>query len=273
MNVKKIRALALAIAASSLVFAGGAKESKVEVKKILVGTGSTYKNVCFLDEKGVLTGFEVEALKKIDELLPQYEFEFKIFDFKTILVSLETGKIDLAAHQYESNPDRRLKFLYADEGITKYDLRIAVREDRNDINSFEDLAKIGATVQVGNAASNNTYVTNKWNDENGKRLNIVLAPQDAIITVQNIEAGKIDAFVSVERVVQDYKKDWNAKIKVVGEPVSFSNAFYLYRKDDPAALELKKAVDAVLVKLKGDGTLKALSVKWFGADFIPAVGK
>ncbi len=166
MKKSTVSIITLAGLLAFIVIADAGADTKA--KKILVGTGSTYKNVCFLDEKGNLTGYEVEVLKKIDEQLPQYDFEFKIFDFKTILVSLETGKIDLAAHQYESNPDRRAKYLYADEGVTKYDLRIAVRADRNDINSFDDLAKIGATVQVGNAASNNTYITNKWNDEHGK---------------------------------------------------------------------------------------------------------
>jgi L-cystine transport system substrate-binding protein len=273
MRISHIRSGAVLFALIALASLQLAAQTAKKPKKIVVGTGSTYKNVCFLDEKGQLAGFEIDTLKKIDELLPQYEFEFKIFDFKTILVSLETDKIDLAAHQYESNPDRRAKYLFADEGIIRYDLRIAVKAGRKDIASFDDLAKLGATVQAGNAASNNTYVTNKWNDEHGKKLNIVLAPSDAIVTVQNLDAGKIDAFITVERIVQDYRQSYGAKIDVVGEPVSVSNAYYLYRKNDKDAEALKAAVDGAVKTLKKDGSLKAISIKWFGADFVPEIGK
>lgn len=242
-------------------------------KKIIVGTGNAYKNVCFLDEKNNLTGFEIETLKKIDELLPQYEFEYKVFDFGAILVSLETGKIDLAAHQFEVNADRKTKFLFADEGVARYDLRIVVKEGSNDIKSLEDLVALNGTVQVGSASSNNTYIVDKWNKEHGSKLKTVLAPSDATVTLQNLESGKIDAFISIERTVEEYKKTYQAKLKVVGEPISFSNAYYLYQKNNNDAVQLKKDVDETIAKLKDDGTLKKLSVQWFGLDYIPPKGK
>jgi L-cystine transport system substrate-binding protein len=242
-------------------------------KKIIIGTGSTFNRVCFLDEKNNLTGFEVEALKAIGKLLPQYEFELKILDFNAILISLETGKVDIAAHQFEGNADRRTKFLYADEGVTRYDLRIAVRDNRNDINSLDDLAKTGATVEAGKTSSNKTYVINKWNSEHGNKLKVILAPDDPLVTIQNITSGKTDAFINIDRTIADYKATYNAKIKIVGQPISLSNAYYLYRKNDPESEQLKKDIDKAIVALKTNGALKQLSVKWLGGDFIPPKGK
>jgi len=270
--MKSTRRILFLALAGSLVL-GGAHLFAQSPKKIIVGTGSNYKRVCFLDENNNLTGFEVEALKEVDKLLPQYEFEYKILDFSTILVSLETGKIDLAAHQFEGNADRRAKFLYATEGVTRYDQRIAVKESRNDINSLEDLAKLGATVQVGSASSNNTYITNKWNSEHGNKFKTVLAPTDPLVTVQSITSGKIDAFITIERTVADYKATYGAKVKVVGQPISLSNAYYLYRKNDAASLQLKNDVDGAIAKLKENGVFKQLSIKWLGADFIPVKGQ
>ena len=209
----------------------------------------------------------------MNKLLPQYQFEFKILDFNAILISLETGKVDLAAHQFEGNPDRRAKFLYADEGVTRYDQRIAVKDSRNDIHSLEDLARIGGTVQAGSASTNNTYLVNKWNKEHGNRLKVVLAPEDPLVTVQNIASGRIDALVAVERITNDYRATYGAKIKVVGEPVSLSNAYYLYRRNDPASAQLKRDVDGALARLKDNGTLRQLSIHWLGADFIPPKGR
>ncbi|HWR39597.1 MAG TPA: transporter substrate-binding domain-containing protein [Patescibacteria group bacterium] len=259
---------ALALAGCQSATSGDATKSAAK-KKIVIGTGSAYKPYCFLDEKNTLTGFEVEVLKKVNEKLPQYEFEFKTFDFNAILVSLETGKIDLAAHQFEVNAERKNKFLYGDEGVTVYDLKLVVKEDNNDIRSLADLAVKNGTIEVGAASANKTYVVDKWNKENGSKLKLVFAAADTTITLQNLDSGKTDAFVNIQRNVDDYKKTYNAKIKAVGEPISFSNAYYLYRKNDETGAQLKKDVDAVLKQLKADGTLQQLSQKWLGGDYIP----
>ena len=50
---------------------------ETKVQKIIVGTGTQFPNVCFIDENGKLTGYDVELVRKIDEKLPEYEFEFK----------------------------------------------------------------------------------------------------------------------------------------------------------------------------------------------------
>lgn len=243
--------------------------SAKNTKKIIIGTGSEYKPYCFLDEKNNLTGFEVEVLKKVNEKLPQYEFEFKTFDFNAILVSLETGKIDLAAHQFEINADRKNKYLFGDEGVTIYDLKIVTKENRNDIKSLEDLAAINATVEVGKASSNKTAVVDRWNKEHGNKLKLILEASDNTITLQNIESGKTDAFINIQRNVDAYRATYGAKIKTVGEPISRSNSYYLYRKGDETGEQLKKDIDKVLKELKEDGTLAELSKKWLDGDYIP----
>ena len=247
------------------------KSSAQAKKKVIIGTGTSYKPYCFLDEKNNLTGFEVEVLKKVNEKLPQYEFEFKTFDFNAILVSLETGKIDLAAHQYEVNAERKNKFLFGDVGVTTYDLLLVVKEDRSDIKSLDDLAAIGGTIEVGSASANKTYVVDKWNKEHGNKLKLVIGANtaDVAVTLQNLESGKTDAFVNIARNIAEYKKAFGAKIKSVGEPISRSNSYYIYRKNDDDAAKLKKDVDEALKALKADGTLNALSQKWLGGDYIP----
>ncbi len=272
MKKAKFIALALSVVTLlSLLLTGcqSAAPATAAKKKIVIGTGNAYKPYCFLDEKGNLTGFEIEVLKKINEKLPQYEFEFKTFDFNAILVSLETGKIDLAAHQFEVNPERKNKFLFGDEGVTVYDLKLVVKEDRNDITSLDDLAKSNGTIEVGKASTNKTYVVDKWNKEHGNKLNLVFAASDTTITLQNLESGKTDAFVNIQRNVDDYRATYKARIKTVGEPISFSNSYYLYRKDDPTGAQLKKDIDAVLKTMKEDGTLVKLSQQWLGGDYIP----
>ena len=47
-----------------------------QVRKIKYAFTNTLKPVSYLDENGKPAGYDVEVIKKIDEMLPQYEIEF-----------------------------------------------------------------------------------------------------------------------------------------------------------------------------------------------------
>lgn len=76
----------LTACASSEKSDGDSNEQKTaqggkDVQKIIVGTGTQFPNICFIDEKGNLTGYDVELVRAIDEKLPEYEFELKTMEF------------------------------------------------------------------------------------------------------------------------------------------------------------------------------------------------
>ncbi|MDR0638447.1 MAG: transporter substrate-binding domain-containing protein, partial [Spirochaetaceae bacterium] len=72
-----------------------AAQSSVDApRKVVVGTGNVFKGFCFLDEKGELAGYEIDVLKAVDEILPQYEFVLETAEFRAILVGLEAKKYD-----------------------------------------------------------------------------------------------------------------------------------------------------------------------------------
>ncbi|MNL78553.1 Cystine-binding periplasmic protein precursor [compost metagenome] len=52
-------------------------------------------------------------------------------------------------------------------------------------------------------------------------------------------------------------------LAVAGEPFSRQEAGVAVRKDND---DLVKAIDGAIADMQKDGTLKALSEKWFGAD-------
>src|SRR5665647_1603899 len=84
---------------------GNVSASKTSPKTIVIGIGNAFKPYCYLDDKGKIAGYEYEVLQEVNKLLPQYKFEYQPAEFKTILVSLGAKKVDLAAHQYEKNPE------------------------------------------------------------------------------------------------------------------------------------------------------------------------
>lgn len=267
-NLKKITALLLIL---SLVFSASACGKQADtgadgnVQTIVVGTGNDYEPYCYLDEKGNLTGYEIGVLKAIDELLPQYEFEYEVFEFKNILVGIDGGKIDLAAHQYEENEERRAKYLFSEESYTTYDKYVTVVKDRNDISGPGDLA--GKKVRSG-SANNTAYNLEKYNKEHpDAQINIIYSDETTEQIINNLENGTYDATIDLERNVEKYNREYGDRLKIAGsEPFTRSNTYYLYPKTHT---ELQKAVDGALKTLKESGKLAELSTEYIGKDYTP----
>ncbi|MDU0201825.1 transporter substrate-binding domain-containing protein [Paenibacillus sp. MAH-36] len=275
------------ILASALLLAGcGAKEDKTaqpaaggaspaaspaaapaaaapqKVKKIVVGTSGTFKDVTFLDDKGVLTGYDIELTKEIDKRLPDYEFEFKTMEFANILLSLEAGKVDLAVNQYEVNSERQAKFLFNDEAYNVWPSKVVVNKDNNTVNSIEDLK--GKKV-ITSPGSNGAVWLQDYNKSKGNPFELVFSGSGGTNDVINqIKTGRVDATISTPFQVAGRNKDADAQQKVVGPVLYTSKIYYVLRKDET---DLKSKIDEAIKEIKKDGTLASLSKKWLGEDF------
>ena len=114
------------------------------------------------------------------------------------------------------------------------------------------------------AGSNSAYVLEKYNKEHNNAINLVYSSEDASTTVKNIEDGRVDAFISIKRVVDSYNKTYGDKLKTVGDPIATSNTYYVFRKDDT---QLQSDFDKALKELKDDGTLEKISIDILGGDY------
>ncbi len=260
---QRIIAAALAFAAAlSAHAAGSAKTGKGKPREIVVGAGSASKPYWYLDERNKLTGFEKAVFDEIDARRPEFTIRYQVQDFSNLLLSLEAGKVDVAAYQLEYNPERAKKYLYGTVGYTTFPLHLGVREDDFSIRSFADLK--GKTVVLTGTASNDYYVTNKWNEEHGRPFKIAFESTSAL-ACEAIASGRADATVWLARDIERWNKEYDAHLRVVQPSVYDSDAYYIFNKRTGA--ELRDTFDAALKELKDDGTLKRLSLEWLGGDF------
>jgi len=240
----------------------GADASGREARKVVVGTGAGFKPYCYLDENGNLAGYEYEVLSAVDELLPQYEFEYQTFDFANILVGVGAKKIDIGAHQFELNEERQEKYLFTKESYTTFILRITVNKNRNDIQSLEDLQ--GKNVQTGNG-SNASYVLEQYNAEHADNpINLVYSSETSEQQVNNIVNGTYDAIISITRVVERLNEEFGDRLKTAGEPIASSNTYFVLNKDD---VQLRDDIDGALKELKESGRLAQISIDVIGGDY------
>lgn len=245
------------------------KEKKVKAKTILVGTGSGSPLYCYLDDNGELAGFEIDVIKAIDELLPQYEFKFEIFDFKNILLALAAGKIDIGAHMYESNPERRKNYLFTDYGYNDFSKYIVVLKENTNVKSLKDL--VGKTAQAATGSATGAILQH-WNEEHpNEQINAVLT---STLTNEQIVAsmknGTYDAFFSNIPSFNQLQKEYGGIFRLVEEPISTSASYFIFNLDNPT---LKADVDVALKQLIDSGELSKLAIKNLGSDTTKNINK
>ncbi|MUG88684.1 transporter substrate-binding domain-containing protein [Paenibacillus timonensis] len=233
-----------------------------EVKKIIVGTGTGFPKVCFIDENGKLTGFDVELVREIDNRLAEYEFEFQTQEFSNLLLSLETKKIDFVAHEMEKNPERTEKYLFNKEPYAHWRNKIIVAKDNDTIHSLDDLK--GKKV-LTSATSAQAQILENYNKENNNAIEIVYQNGAANDTVNQLTSGRVDATLGADFSLSLI--DPQGKLKTTGEELSQADILFVFRKDDPEGQKLSDAIDEVIKELKADGTLGKLSKEWLGDDF------
>lgn len=231
-----------------------------DVQKIIVGTGTQFPNICFLDDKGNLTGYDVELVRAIDEKLPEYEFEFKTMEFSNLLLSLETGKIDFIAHQMEVNSERQEKFLFNKEPYNVFPLKVTVNEKNKEIQSVEDLK--GKNISVS-PTSNSAVFIEKYNKEHNLGANIVYSSGSVDVNNQ-LATGRIDVIITTPFAVRYYNESNEAQQKVVGDALLNSKVYFLLNKNE---VTLQERLDEAIVELKKEGVVSELSKKWLGDDY------
>jgi L-cystine transport system substrate-binding protein len=250
-----VPAVLAAFVALAIALPGCKKPEQSGVRTILIGTSNDYPPLCYLDADGNLAGFEKDLLDAIDKKLPQYTFTYEVLEFKNILASLEAGRLDIAAHNYGINEERREKYLFSEEGYRTDYSYIVVPDFTNDIASLDDLR--GRTISVP-PASSWAYTVESYNAEHPDNpiiINYYESTPDVLVA--NLLTGVVDATLLTESDVKLANAFWGTSFKTVGNPIGeIEESRYVYQKN---AVELQKAVDQALRDLKASGELESIT--------------
>ncbi|MBZ5517318.1 amino acid ABC transporter substrate-binding protein [Bacillus sp. KS1] len=263
MIKKRIRAGCLLLLLGVLAGCGQGESTKAGsgVQTVIVGTGTDFPNIAFMDEKGELTGYDIEVMKAIDKQLPQYKFVFKTMDFSNLLTSLANRKIDVIAHNMAKNKEREKRFLYHKIPYNYSPMYITVKADNDAIHTLRDLK--GKTVIVGATSNAADYMT-AYNKTHGSPIHLKYAGQGGNDTANQMETGRADATVSTPFAVEFQNKTHAFKQKTVGDVLLDTEVYFMFNKNSQT---LADDTDRAIQKLEKDGTLKRLSEKWLGADY------
>ncbi|BCL71681.1 amino acid ABC transporter substrate-binding protein [Vibrio nigripulchritudo] len=226
-------------------------QAATEVK---VGMSGRYFPFTFV-EKDVLQGFEVDLWDEIGKR-NDYKVEYVTANFSGLFGLLETGRIDTISNQITMTDARKAKYLFADPYVVD-GAQITVRKGNKDIKGVEDLA--GKTVAV-NLGSNFEQLLRDYDKDN--KINI--KTYDTGIE-HDVALGRADAFIMDRLSALELIKKTGLPLELAGQPFeTIKNAWPFV--DNEAGRKLQAEVNAALKSMREDGTLKEISVKWFGDD-------
>ncbi len=264
--MKKISLCLISILLFTLFVVGcGSQTAKVEepkkqtlldtIKKrgtIKVGTEGTYPPFTFKNEKGELTGFDVEIINEVAKRLG-VKAEFVPTEWKAMFAGLDSERFDVIANQVGINEKRLEKYDFS-VPYTVSGAQVIVNKDTTDINSVEDIKgrKVGVT-----QGSN-------WEELAKKSGANVQYYKGANEIFADLGANRIEAALNDRLFVSEYLlKNPNQNLKVTGKTFNVEQSGLAFRKGSP---ELIEAVNNALKEMQADGTYLKIAKKWFGED-------
>lgn len=247
---------------------------KVETVKIAT-TGGT-RPWTYTDNDDTLIGYEIDLLKKIDEALPQYEFDFEISDFNSIFLGLDAGQYDIGVNYMTYKKEREEKYIFSDY-VGYYPGNLIVRKGYDQIKHLEDLG--GKSTYVSAASGGGAvqiFLDNYNNEHPDNPIELKYSEDDQWSKYQDLIAGKIDFLKGSPitfKLYADEHKDILDQVELAGLPeeeaaqIEDPYFFWLFPQTDRGR-EISNAVSEQLKLLKQDGTVASLSEKYFGQNLL-----
>ena len=258
--MKKLTALLLAVLllATALPVTAETEEgdllARIQARgTLLIATEGNWDPWTYHDEDDVLVGLDVEIGTLIAHGLG-VEPEFYEADFDALLAGLDSGRFDIVCNGVGYTEERAEKYAFSTPYVYTHKV-LVVREDNDELTSIDQLE--GRT--TANSPSS-TYA--QLAESLGAEVTYVATLAE---TMMLLEQGRVDATINAQVSIESYLAQHpEAKIKVVqvlpGDPVA-----YPVRMGEDAA-SLLAAIDEILEQARQDGTLAAISEKYFGLD-------
>lgn len=229
---------------------GSDKKSKGTVTLAATGTSfpTSYK------KNGKLVGFDVELADKAAKDLG-YKTKWVTGEFDGLLGQLDNGKVDTVANDIAITPERSKKYIFSDVYNTE-ETTVAVNKN----TSYKNLRDLDGKTVAGAVASNNTENLKNYDP----KINIkTYEGRDDIY--QALLVGHVDGVINTRNNLKALIKAKGYNWKVLkGNAATVKIALPFLK--NTRGRKLKKQFDKEITKLIKDGTVRKLSIKYFGYD-------
>ncbi|WP_417277372.1 transporter substrate-binding domain-containing protein [Castellaniella sp.] len=232
---------------------------KVEASTtLIVGLEGTYPPFGYRDNTGKLTGFDVDVITAVANQLG-VKPQFVTTEWSGIIAGLQAEKFDVIANQVSITPSREKVLDFSVPYIFSAAQVIQLKNDQTDYSfpsAFKD-KKVGVVL-----GSNYVPMVKAIPGT------IVKTYPGAAELLSDLAGGRLDAGVNDRLLLPYLIRQSHLPLRqgalLPGESTQMGIPF---RKGSP---KFAQAINTAFQTLRDDGTLKALSKKWFGTDVTEA---
>lgn len=276
MGLKKImKVMAIGSALAVLLSGCSSDDTDAEasekdgVRTVKVAYAQSSKPVNYTDESGNPNGYDVRVLQAVDELLPEYEFEFVGTSDDDLLVGVEQGKYQIGIKNAFYTEERAAKFIYPEQFIGLSSTGLILKKEDAQIDTLEQFAE--ADYSLAPIAANNAQYTviaeyNEANPDNEVQLQA--GDAFSVDVVQWVNEGRVDGGVMIEatfhrQVTAEDGPYHHLKDDVVYNEFAVIETWPLFNKKEQ---QLADAFDEAMKQVREEKVTNELSKEFYGKD-------
>ncbi|WP_020652242.1 transporter substrate-binding domain-containing protein [Massilia niastensis] len=257
-NTGRRAALVLGLAASMAALAAPAHAELLADARargtLRVAMEGTYPPFNFKDPKtGQLAGYDVDVARLVAGKLG-VKPDFVTTEWSAILAGLAAGKYDVIVSQVGITPKRQQAFDFSVPYTYSSPQLIVRKNERATYASLEDLK--GRKVGVGQGS---VFEQQAKAVAGVQVKSYPAAPEN----LQDLAFGRIDAALNDSLMVAYLLKNSQLPIKAGPRVGAVERMGVAFKKGNP---QFRAAIDKILNDARADGTLRQISIKWFGTD-------
>ncbi|MFK8244075.1 transporter substrate-binding domain-containing protein [Leuconostoc mesenteroides] len=275
-------------AAVAVVIIGGgltirhlnADSNKAAAKKVRTINVAHTQNYVPYDyvKNGVSKGYEVDVLKAVDKLLPDYKFKYHPTSDEDLLVGLDSGKYDVGVKGAWWTKERAKKYILPKQAVGASIIGITYRKDDN-YKSFAEFAKKSGKLVPISPQNGQYAVVQEWNKKHpNEKITLKSADQFTVGDAYNwVLEGRYDAYFDVKvnyqnSVVKNSGAYHSSADKLAYTPYKGIKTYPIISRANKDNSNFSKEYDQAIKKLQKNGTLEKLSQKYFKENVWDFVG-
>lgn len=214
----------------------------------------TYPPFNFRDPKsGHLTGYDVDVARDLARRLKRQP-QFVLTEWSAILPALSAGRVDVAVSQVIISPEREKAFDFSAPYLYSQFQLIVRKNERTNYRTLADLRGRKLGVRQGSVFEQKARAVGEIEVKSYPAV-----PEN----LQDLAFGRIDAVLDDGLHVNYLVRHTQLPLKAGARVGNGERVGIAMRKGQP---QFQHALDQALNEARADGTLRTLSLKWFGVD-------
>jgi len=269
--------VSLVFVGAGSAFAGSVLDEIMAAGVIKVSTDANYAPQSSLNDKGELEGFDISVAKEVAKRLG-VKIKFITPDWDLITAGKWGKRWDLSIGSMTPTVER-MNALHFTMPYYSTPAQFAVHKDNTTIKSLKDLA--GKHIGVGTETTYDRYINKdlelvgvkiEYQDWSAGKITTYPTDANAIEDLALGDGVRIDALITAKPTIFEAIKagcGGGCPLKMLGDPAYYEILSFALDKSRPNSESLLKKLNEILTSMYKDGTLKDLSMQFYGQNLIP----